>query len=75
MRRLVHPKDVPPLSLTRSLVHFLPTVDELLADPSPESRIRKSLGWKTPAELFPPEGAFDFVQHWSARIVPVTLGA
>jgi transposase, IS30 family len=29
------------------------------------SRPRKSLGWKAPAELFLPEGAFDFVQYWS----------
>lgn len=28
-------------------------------------RIRKSLGWKAPAELFLPEGAFDFVKYWS----------
>jgi IS30 family transposase len=38
-------------------------------------RPRKSLGWKAPAELFLPEGAFDFVQHWSAKIIPVALGA
>ena len=30
------------------------------------SRPRKSLGWKAPAELFLPEGAFDFVQYWSS---------
>jgi len=30
------------------------------------TRIRKSLGWKAPAELFLPEGAFNFVQHWSS---------
>jgi transposase, IS30 family len=29
------------------------------------TRIRKSLGWKAPAELFLPVGAFDFVQYWS----------
>jgi IS30 family transposase len=29
------------------------------------TRIRKSLGWKAPAELFLPEGDFDFVQYWS----------
>jgi len=29
------------------------------------TRPRKSLGWKAPAELFLPEGAFDFVQYWS----------
>jgi IS30 family transposase len=29
------------------------------------TRIRKSLGWKAPAELFLPAGAFDFVQYWS----------
>lgn len=28
-------------------------------------RPRKSLGWKAPAELFLPEGAFDFVRYWS----------
>jgi IS30 family transposase len=38
-------------------------------------RPRKTLGWKAPAELFLPEGAFDFVQHWSAKIKPVALGA
>jgi IS30 family transposase len=29
------------------------------------TRIRKSLGWKAPAELFLPDAAFDFVQYWS----------
>ena len=29
------------------------------------TRPRKSLGWKAPAELFLPPGAFDFVQYWS----------
>lgn len=28
-------------------------------------RIRRSLGWKCPAELFLPEGTFNFVQYWS----------
>jgi transposase, IS30 family len=37
------------------------------------TRPRKTLGWKAPAELFLPEGAFDFVQHWSAKILPVAL--
>ncbi len=37
------------------------------------TRPRKTLGWKAPAELFLPEGAFDFVQHWSAKITPVAL--
>jgi IS30 family transposase len=36
-------------------------------------RIRKSLGWKAPAELFLPEGAFDFVQYWSKPNKPVLL--
>ena len=31
------------------------------------TRPRKTLGWKAPAELFLPEGAFDFVQHWSQK--------
>jgi len=38
------------------------------------TRPRKTLGWKAPAELFLPEGAFDFVQHWSAKLPPVALG-
>lgn len=37
------------------------------------TRPRKTLGWKAPAELFLPKGAFDFVQHWSAKISPVAL--
>ena len=36
------------------------------------TRPRKTLGWKAPAELFLPEGAFDFVQHWS-QITSVAL--
>ena len=36
-------------------------------------RIRKSLGWKAPAELFLPEGAFAFVQYWSKPNKPVPL--
>ena len=31
------------------------------------TRPRKTLGWKAPAELFLPEGTFDFVQHWSLK--------
>ena len=38
------------------------------------ARPRKSLGWKAPAELFLPDGAFDFVKHWSTTINPVALG-
>ncbi|WP_263351028.1 IS30 family transposase [Acidicapsa acidisoli] len=34
---------------------------------------RKTLGWKAPAELFLPEDAFDFVQHWSPKINHVAL--
>lgn len=37
------------------------------------SEPRKTLGWKAPAELFLPEGIFDFLQHWSAKITPVAL--
>jgi IS30 family transposase len=29
------------------------------------TRPRKTLGWKAPAELFLPKGAFDFVKYWS----------
>jgi hypothetical protein len=36
---------------------------------------RKSLGWKSPAELFLPEGSFDFQAYWSNIINPVALGA
>lgn len=38
------------------------------------TRPRKTLGWKAPAELFLPEGTFDFVQHWSTKIPLVALG-
>jgi IS30 family transposase len=38
-------------------------------------RPRKTLAWKAPAELFLPEGAFDFQKHWSTRIEHVALGA
>jgi IS30 family transposase len=38
------------------------------------TRIRKSLGWKAPAELFLPEGSFDFVKYWSAPPPPIALG-
>jgi IS30 family transposase len=38
------------------------------------TRPRQTLGWKAPAELFLPEGAFDFVKHWSATITDVALG-
>lgn len=38
------------------------------------TRPRKSLGWKCPAELFLPEGSFDFVAHWSTIFNPVAIG-
>ena len=38
------------------------------------ARPRKSLGWKAPAELFLPEGSFDFQRFWSAKIDNVALG-
>ena len=38
------------------------------------TRPRKTLGWKAPAELFLPDGAFDFVKYWSPKINPVALG-
>jgi transposase, IS30 family len=39
------------------------------------ARPRKSLGWKAPAELFLPEGEFNFVQFWQypANIKDVAL--
>ena len=39
------------------------------------SRIRKSLGWKAPAELFLPEGSFNFQKYWQDKINNVALGA
>jgi transposase, IS30 family len=38
------------------------------------TRIRKTLGWKAPAEIFLPEGAFDFVNYWSTIVPTVALG-
>jgi IS30 family transposase len=40
---------------------------------SMNTRPRKTLEWKAPAELFLPAGAFDFVQHWSTILNPVAL--
>ncbi len=37
LRRLLRPKNVPPLSPIRALAYFLPPIKELLADPSPDS--------------------------------------
>ena len=37
------------------------------------TRPRKSLGWKCPAELFLPTDAFDFVAFWSDILHPVAL--
>jgi len=41
------------------------------------TRPRKSLGWKAPAELFLTEGEFNFVKFYSQpdTIIPVALGA
>ena len=39
------------------------------------ARPRKSLGWKCPAELFLPEGSFDFAAYWKDKLNPVALGA
>jgi IS30 family transposase len=38
------------------------------------TRPRKSLGWKCPAELFLPEGAFDFKAYWADKLNIVALG-
>lgn len=32
------------------------------------TRPRKTLGWKAPAELFLPQGSFDFVKYWSTKV-------
>jgi IS30 family transposase len=37
------------------------------------TRPRKSLAWKAPAELFLPPGAFDFVSFWQTTANPVAL--
>lgn len=37
LRRLIRPKDVPPLSPIRSLAYFLPAIEELLAVPPPDT--------------------------------------
>lgn len=37
------------------------------------TRPRKSLGWKCPAELFLPEGDFDFKAYWADKLDPVAL--
>lgn len=41
------------------------------------ARPRKSLGWKCPAELFLPEGEFDFQAYWASqlKLPTVALGA
>ena len=39
------------------------------------TRPRKTLGWKCPAELFLPEGAFDFKTYWAGKLNLVALGA
>jgi len=38
------------------------------------TRPRKSLDWKCPAELFLPPGSFDFVAYWTDKLNPVALG-
>ena len=38
------------------------------------TRPRKSLGWKCPAELFLPGGAFDFKSYWADKLNLVALG-
>jgi IS30 family transposase len=50
-------------------------LDQIAA--SLNARPRKSLGWKAPAELFLPKGAFDFKKHWSTSMENnrVALGA
>ena len=50
-------------------------LDEIAA--SLNARPRKSLGWKAPAELFLPKGAFDFKKYWAPSNASnlVALGA
>jgi hypothetical protein len=37
LRRLIRPKDAPPLSPIRSLAYFLPVIEELTENPSPDN--------------------------------------
>ena len=39
------------------------------------TRPRKTLGWKCPAELFLPEDAFDFKAYWADKLNIVALGS
>ncbi len=39
------------------------------------TRPRKSLGWKAPAELFLPKGSFDTKDYWAHKISLVALGS
>ena len=39
------------------------------------TRPRKTLEWKCPAEVFLPEGAFDFKTYWKNQLNLVALGA
>jgi IS30 family transposase len=39
------------------------------------TRPRKSLNWKCPAELFLPEDAFDFTAYWTDKLNLVALGS
>ena len=38
------------------------------------TRPRKSLNWKCPAELFLPEGVFDFKSYWTDKLNIIALG-
>jgi IS30 family transposase len=53
-------------------VHTQQQLDEIALRMN--TRIRKTLAWKAPAELFLPDGAFDFVKYWSAPPTPIALG-
>lgn len=39
------------------------------------TRPRKTLGWKCPAELFLPDNAFDFKAYWADKLNIVALGS
>ena len=59
---------------TNLALHSQAALDELAF--TMNARPRKSLGWKCPAELFLPEGAFDFQAYWAKtlNIQGVALG-